>query len=346
MAIVLLLAFLPAVSAANTGIVSVVSTPAGARVFVDGNYEGTTPWKGIFPPGTHTLRLTHPEYAEYETTFALQPLESKELNIQMGALAPLSVSSSPVGANVYLNGIWQGYTNLEIASVALGDSYAVRIVRDGYEPFETSVVIQKDTRIHADLVPLRTTGTLSVTSVPAEARVLVDGAMAGLTPYAGTVGTGSHTVTVKRIRYHDYTTTVTVETGKTTTVSAVLNLAARAEVQSAEVSVLSTPPGASVYIDGVYYGPAPVAADLEPAAHTIRVSLPGYTDYALNVTVAAGESLPVYANLGGGSTTVAGTPSASGTGTAGPQATRASGFGWVPALAGAAACIALLKKAH
>ena len=182
--------------------------------------------------------------------------------------------------------------------------------------------------------------------MPAEARVLVNGAMAGLTPYAGTVASGTHTVTVRKIRYDDYTTTVTVGAGKTTAVSAVLHLAARAEVQSAAVSVLSTPPGASVYIDGVYYGPAPVAADLEPATHSIRVSLPGYTDYALNVTVAAGESLPVYATLGGGSTTVGGTPSASETGTASSQATRVPGFGWVPALAGAAAGIALVKKAH
>jgi len=348
MALLLLLlpACFPAAAAANSGVIAVASMPSGARVFVDGNYEGTTPYKGIFPPGIHTLRMTHPDYAEYETTFFLQPLESKELNIQMGALSLLSVSSDPAGASVYLNDIWMGYTNLDIASVSSGSSYAVRIVKDGYEPYETSVVIHQDTRIHADLVPLGTVGTLRVTSVPSEARVLVDGAMAGLTPYAGTTGAGTHTVMVKKIRYDDYVTSVTVEAGRTTTVAAVLDPAPPSAVQTAAVSVISTPARASVYIDGVYYGPAPVAADLDPASHTILVSMPGYNDFTLTVSVAAGESLPVYATLVPGSATVAGKTDTSSTGTAGPQATTAPGFSWVPALAGAAAGIVLVRKVH
>ncbi|OPY37123.1 MAG: PEGA domain protein [Methanoregula sp. PtaU1.Bin051] len=319
-----LLALVPAATAVDNGFIAVSSTPAGARIYVDGAYQATTPWKGIFPPGSHSLKLTYQNYADYETTFILHPLESKNFNVQMSPLAFFSFSSNPVGAKVYINGVWEGNTNMEVAPVPLGSSYTVKIVKDGYQPYETSVVIHEDTHIHAELVPIAATGTLAVMSNPAEARVLVDGIMVGLTPYSGTTIAGEHTVKVSKINYEDYTTTVTVEGGKTTTVTATLVPSGKPATGTGSVSVISTPVGANVYIDGVYYGPAPVSADLAAASHSIKVSMPGYSDFVSTVSITAGQSLPVYVTLVQGTSTVAVTQALSsiatiGTGTQAPQ---------------------------
>lgn len=225
-AVLIALFFLPcAASAADTGFIAVASTPNGARIFVDDIYQATTPWKGIFPTGQHTLKLTYPGYQNSETAFVLHPLESKNFDIVMN--------------------------------------------------------------------PLATTGTIIVSSTPSEARVFIDDIMVGVTPWSGTAANGAHTVKVTKINYNDYGTTVTVEGGKTVTVTA--NLVPIQ--QTGSVSVFSTPTGATVFFDGVSYGAAPVTATLAPGLHAMKVSTTGYNDYVATVSVAAGQTLPVYVTL-------------------------------------------------
>jgi len=45
-----------------TGTLQVDTAPAGARVYIDGAYYGTTPFRLDLEPGVHELRLEHPSY--------------------------------------------------------------------------------------------------------------------------------------------------------------------------------------------------------------------------------------------------------------------------------------------
>jgi len=56
---------------AATGRVEVVSTPAGARVYLDGVYYGTTPFTGGLRPGVHELRLVLPSAPEITERLAV-----------------------------------------------------------------------------------------------------------------------------------------------------------------------------------------------------------------------------------------------------------------------------------
>jgi hypothetical protein len=171
----------------------------------------------------------------------------------------------------------------------------------GYQDYATTVAVFSDqvTTVTAALAPVPQTGTLSVTSTPSEARVLVDDVMVGMTPYTGSVSAGSHNVKVTKINYNDYSTMVAIAADQTTTLT--VNLVPLQ--QTGSVSVFSTPAGASVYIDGIYHGTAPLTAGLAPASHVIIVSMAGYNDYIATVSLAAGQSLPVYVILVKGSPT-------------------------------------------
>ena len=68
----------------------------------------------------------------------------------------LAVTSSPQGAQVFVNGVAVGTTPLSLRNLPVG-SRAMRIVRDGYEPWFSTIQIiaNQRTRTVADLRPLR-----------------------------------------------------------------------------------------------------------------------------------------------------------------------------------------------
>ncbi|NMB79007.1 MAG: PEGA domain-containing protein [Methanomicrobiales archaeon] len=280
-------------AAVDTGFVAVSTTPPGARIFLDGNYQGLSSWKGIVNAGQHTLTLKMSKFQVYETTFVLHPMESKEFTVSMVPEPLLSFSSDPVNAAVFINGAYYADTNFEYGQVPVGSQYKIEIKKDGYKPYATTVTVNQDTHIHAALQPLDNQGTLTVLSSPSSARVFVDEMMMGLTPYSGEFGAGIHTVKIAKIDYQDYVTPATVESGKTTEVTATL----LPLQQTGTLTVISTPPGASVYLDGTYLGSAPLTVPAAAGSHTVRVSQAGYSDQTVTVSVVKDQNLPLYITL-------------------------------------------------
>jgi tetratricopeptide (TPR) repeat protein len=63
--------------------VSVLSSPAGAAVVIDGVSRGVTPWTGELPPGTHDLALRLDEHLDVERDFELPARHAIDLLVQL-----------------------------------------------------------------------------------------------------------------------------------------------------------------------------------------------------------------------------------------------------------------------
>ncbi len=113
---------------------SVITSPAGATVKVDGKAIGKTPIKDKeLDGGKHTVQIS---LDGYETiTKTVQMSESKELNLKMRQMASLSVTTSPAGAIVYLDGKNFGTTPIKSKSLSIGE-HSIKIVKDGYADLE------------------------------------------------------------------------------------------------------------------------------------------------------------------------------------------------------------------
>lgn len=72
--------------------VSVLSTPAGAAVELDGKDVGRTPWTGDAPPGRHTVLLRLPGYVEARKELMLAGDRAIDLDV---ALVAASTSPEP-----------------------------------------------------------------------------------------------------------------------------------------------------------------------------------------------------------------------------------------------------------
>jgi len=117
------------------------SEPSGAKVYVDGSYEGTTPLTLELSPGTYTVKLTKEEYENYTTTVTLGAGETKSISATLKpAYGYLSVDSSPSGAGVYVDGSYAGKTPLNGYRISPGE-HTVEVRRDGYEVYTKKVTI-------------------------------------------------------------------------------------------------------------------------------------------------------------------------------------------------------------
>ena len=131
-------------------------------------------------------------------------------------------------------------------------------------------------------------GTLTVAPTPAQSAVYVDGAFVGLgvieLPYQVL---GPHTVRVTAPGHEPLERTVTLAAGGNTLAPALEPLPPR------PVTIVSAPPGASLYLDSRYLGttPLPVAASARPARVLVR--LEGYRDAALVLRSDSASSLHV-----------------------------------------------------
>ncbi|WP_461864918.1 protein kinase domain-containing protein, partial [Thermococcus sp.] len=135
--------------------------------------------------------------------------------------ATLEINSDPSGANVYIDGNYNGITPLN-TNLTPG-TYKIKLTKQDYKNYTTTVTINpgESKTISATLTPAF--GYLSVDSTPQGAKVYIDDSYAGDTPLKDyKLSTGEHTVKVVRDGYEEFTKTVTVNPGEKASVTASL----------------------------------------------------------------------------------------------------------------------------
>jgi len=160
------------------------STPAGARVFVDGHEYGKTPVAvRELSPGSHRVRVVREGYGTEERRVVLTasrpaqsmtvPLERDRAQIAQARKpavdpradtsatvgrfsAPLTIESRPTGSHVYIDGKLVGATPLQLPDVTAGE-HVVRLEHDGYHPWSSSVriIATERNRVTASLEEIR-----------------------------------------------------------------------------------------------------------------------------------------------------------------------------------------------
>ena len=134
-------------------------------------------------------------------------------------------------------------------------------------------------------------GSLTVTSDPTNAIVMIDGYTTQTTPYVFTnLMTGYHTVEVDYPGYEAYVTSVYIDNGGSYEVDAnLVNL-----VSYGSLYVDSTPRGADVYVDGNYEGTSvTTVSGLSAGPHQLELHLGGYEVLSQTVDVVSGQGTNV-----------------------------------------------------
>ena len=291
----------------TTGNIKITSSPSGAAVYVNSVYYGTTPQTvSNLPAGNNDLRLTYSGYNDYRDTIRIVAGQTQTTYASLQSqvtYGTLSVSSSPSNANIYLDGAYKGTTPRTIGGLSQG-AHTLEVTMPGYQEWANTIQIHSNqvSYVTATLAtdPQATTGSISVSSNPSYASVYVDSIYYGTTNpgnalLANNIAAGSHSVKVTLSGYEDSVSTVTVNSGQTTTVNANLG---GGPTGNGAITITSSPTGATVLLNNVNKGITPVTlSDLTPGGYTVTLELSGYTTWSEIAQVNNGATSTVSANL-------------------------------------------------
>ena len=226
----------------QSGTLAITTDPEKANVFIDNVFKGVTPLTLTdTPSGYHILRITLPGYDDYLTSATVDPqktvivqavLRNTSANatatVPSGTATPVpppqngsvAVTSVPNGASVILDDRYEGTTPVIITGVLPGN-HEISLTYPGYASWNQSLAVRSSGTIavNANLVlstaPAASTGSLTVITDPAGARVSLDGDVKGVSPATiPGLSAGPHTLLLKLDDYYDLSTTVNITAGQ------------------------------------------------------------------------------------------------------------------------------------
>ena len=138
----------------NVGSIEIYSSPSGAAIYLDGSYMGTTYTSDGFDltsitPGLHTVQLKLDDYQTYTQTIKVSAGGIATINAALVPLPPgpspdttgqIIITSSPSGADVYLDNSYRGITPVTLPDIAAGQ-HTLLLKETGYSDYTTVVTV-------------------------------------------------------------------------------------------------------------------------------------------------------------------------------------------------------------
>ena len=140
------------------GDLRVQSSPLGAAVYLNNNYQGTT--IGSTPlsiteltPGSYSVRVTLANYQDFSETVTVMAggLYTIQANLVQVTPGPtpningqLTVRSGPSGANIYIDRAYRGITPLTLVDIPQG-VHAITLRLNGYQDWTSSISVPAGT---------------------------------------------------------------------------------------------------------------------------------------------------------------------------------------------------------
>ena len=268
------------------GLLLVTTEPAGAEVSLDGYSLGETPRliTALDAKNEHRMMLRKPGYQDRRLFVRFNGrnpvVQHVNLVLDSGVVA---VTSEPAGAEVTLNGIPRGVTPATVSGIPKG-RVSVTLKKDGYETETRELAVNAGDEQSLFVTLRELSGGLRLTSVPDGARFYVDDEAQGRGPVTISVRAGEHRVRAELDGFGTVEKTLAVERGKT------LAEEFRLENVLGTLEVRTSPPGATVFVDGRHCGitrsddpkaetsDVIVVAGLEAGEHTLIVKRSGYAE--------------------------------------------------------------------
>jgi hypothetical protein len=167
------------------------------------------------------------------------------------------------------------------------------VVKDEFPEFKTTVVIGNNpVTIVATLgaspskppapkppaPPVVQKHSLTVESNKKGAQVFINGSFSGITPWTAQLLPGTYSVTVRMDGYEDFSSLVKL-TGSNRLYASLTPRSFPVYIDAVNTS------GASIFRDSVFLGTLPYRGSWLPGSYSIRISAPGYNEYAERVFV-------------------------------------------------------------
>jgi hypothetical protein len=292
----------------QTGTIYAQSSPAGAAIYLNGNFYGYSPITiPNLAPGSFSMKASLNGYTPDTRIVSVYAGQTAGYYPVLQPSPPpprstgtVTVTSNPAGALIYGDGAYQGKTPLTVTLYP--GTHAFRLSLAGYNDYSASVYVNANTNqnLNAIMAPA-VSGTVAVTSLPG-ASLFMDSNSQGNIPASGTlmlynVANGNRLFGITATGYNDWLNSVYVQPNVVTPINAVLTPVVTNPTQvpaTGGLDIVSTPSGAEVYVDNLFKGYTPATpTGIAPGQRQVLLRYTGYVDYSQTVTVNPGQTTPL-----------------------------------------------------
>ena len=266
----------------------------GARVLVDGVDVGLTPLADIdIDAGAREIRISKERYLDASLAVEIEGRRQEQaFALQLApAWATVSFTTSPPGAELLVDGESVGLTPLN-AEILQGRR-EVLLKLAGYKAWSDRLTLEAGAGLVVPRVELEPAdGLVFIQSVPSGASVMVSGEFKGQTPLEVALAPNvEHRLSFFRNGYEAKETRLTTRPDEAREVSVTL------DPVLAEVTVVTTPRDAELFIDGESRGSANQTLSLMAISQRIEVRRDGYVPYEAEFTPRRGLDQEVRVEL-------------------------------------------------
>ena len=287
---------------------SITTDPAGAAIFIDGTYVGTSPLRALaLTDGRHLLSLLKPNYAQLDTVVMISPasaslqLTLREAGDVVLAEATEDLSPETPGEPDETDPAASSSSPTEVAQIPEDQTTSppetgqTNTEETPPAAVETSSDATEDPVVDEEPEELTSAvGTIQVNSEPSGASVLMADRAVGVTPVLLTdIPAGTQPITLRLDGYDDFSTTVEVVAQQQSAVNGQL------QQRLGTLKILVKPWG-TIYINGELHKEESTVwytTQLPPGNHTVRAVHPALGNFEQVVVVPAGREQAVTIDL-------------------------------------------------
>lgn len=203
--------------------VTIDSQPAGATVMLGQQVLGKTPLQADVVQGARVFELSLPMYK----TVSVEKIVTagEDISLERVKLIPedgkLVVSSEPKGATITVNGQFYGTTPSTIV-LASNKTHRLKLSKPGFKTAQKKISLKAEEKQRLTLNLAQQYGTVFVRSVPADAKLIVDGKVKGEATQRLRLSTQNHTLKIKKPGFTEQTFSITPRAGISQTLNITL----------------------------------------------------------------------------------------------------------------------------
>ena len=175
-----------------------INTDSQSDIYVDEEYKGKGRWTGRLSDGEHIVEARKAKHRASSKAVELVLGETKTITLEAPKpiYGSLEINTSPMNANIYIDGKHYGETPNYINEIIIG-SHELKLTKQGCSEIKKAITIKEGETLSVN-EKLQTGKEISITTDKSGDKIYVDGNYVGISPITSTLAYGTHTIKAER----------------------------------------------------------------------------------------------------------------------------------------------------
>lgn len=266
------------------GILSIMSSPSGAEVYLNNQKVGVTPYTRSVASGKYDISISKEFYISKIVNIDLKP--SAEIELPLVELkanyGKVSISTKPIGARVSIDN--KEYSSENLSNIQLENGiYTIKSTLDMYHTTEKTFTVNGDLNQQIEVLLKPAFGHLKIESEPLGASIYVDDKLVGVSPWESErLPAGKYRVRAEKSMWATTEDYIEVKDGDVT--HRILSLSK----DFAEVEVIAKQ--ANIYLNDSLISSNYFKGTLKTGNYTFKATRHKYNDDVRNIYLGAGSN--------------------------------------------------------